>query len=143
MRVLMKTALGSGLLPLAIALASATGASAPAVAQGASAPLVQLNTNRGRLVQMSAPISDVFVANPAIADVQVRSPTQIYIFGKGQGEGLTQTRRPACDHRCPAVQLESIEYHLQLLPHLGGVGKALAPTPLFHARNISSSTSLD
>lgn len=82
MRVLMKTAL----LPLAVALASTAGGSAPAVAQGASAPLVQLNTNRGKLVQLSAPISDVFVANPAIADVQVRSPTQIYVFGKSSGE---------------------------------------------------------
>src|SRR3546814_6442386 len=31
-------------------------------------------------------MSDVFVANDAIADVQVRSADQIYIFGKGPGQ---------------------------------------------------------
>ena len=30
-------------------------------------------------------MSDLFVANPEIADVQVRSPSQIYIFGKAAG----------------------------------------------------------
>jgi pilus assembly protein CpaC len=31
-------------------------------------------------------MSDVFVANDAVADVQVRSNRQLYIFGKGRGE---------------------------------------------------------
>jgi pilus assembly protein CpaC len=31
-------------------------------------------------------MSDVFVANPATADVDVRSPTQLYVFGKDVGE---------------------------------------------------------
>jgi pilus assembly protein CpaC len=31
-------------------------------------------------------MSDVFVANDTIADVQVRSSTQLYVFGKGAGE---------------------------------------------------------
>jgi pilus assembly protein CpaC len=35
---------------------------------------------------MSAPMTDVFVANDAIADVQVRSANQLYVFGKGRGE---------------------------------------------------------
>lgn len=85
MRVVTKTAL----LPLAVALAGLTagGASAPAIAQtGASAPVVQLATGRGRLVQLSAPISDVFVADDKVADVQVRSATQIYLFAKAPGE---------------------------------------------------------
>jgi pilus assembly protein CpaC len=48
--------------------------------------LVQVNTGRGRLVTLGAPMTDVFVADDSIADVQVRSPTQIYIFGKKTGE---------------------------------------------------------
>src|SRR4030095_2061663 len=32
------------------------------------------------------PMTDLFVANDSIADVQVRSSTQLYIFGKGSGE---------------------------------------------------------
>ena len=31
-------------------------------------------------------MSDLFVADDTIADVQVRSPTQLYIFGKKTGE---------------------------------------------------------
>ncbi len=78
-------------LPLAI-LAAAGGmcAALPAAAQtmpaGAGLSLVQLNTGRGRLVTLDSPITNVFVANEAIADVQVRSPTQIYIFAKTPGE---------------------------------------------------------
>lgn len=60
---------------------------ATAAAQSvSSASLVQLNTGRGRLVTLDAPITNVFVANDAIADVQVRSPTQIYVFAKAPGE---------------------------------------------------------
>jgi pilus assembly protein CpaC len=52
----------------------------------ANAPVLQVNTGRGRLINLERPMSDVFVASDAIADVQVRSPTQLYIFGKAQGE---------------------------------------------------------
>src|SRR3546814_917977 len=31
-------------------------------------------------------MTDVFIADPAIADIQVRSPSLLYIFGKGPGE---------------------------------------------------------
>lgn len=78
-------------VPLAAALASAavvaTPAAAPAQsAPAANAPIVQLATNRGRLITLARPMSDLFVANSDIADVQVRSPTQLYIFGKKAGE---------------------------------------------------------
>ena len=64
---------------------------APAPAQtatvaAASGATLQLSTNRGRLITLTRPMSDLFVANPDIADVQVRSPTQIYVFGKKPGE---------------------------------------------------------
>src|SRR3546814_5104756 len=41
---------------------------------------------RGTLVKLDRPMSDVFIADPAIADIQVRSPSMLYIFGKGPGE---------------------------------------------------------
>jgi pilus assembly protein CpaC len=47
---------------------------------------VSIDTGRGRLVTLAHPMSDVFVADPNIADVQVRSPTQLYVFGKAAGE---------------------------------------------------------
>ena len=71
-------ALASGLaLPLAVADARP--------AEG-GATVVQVNTGRGRLVTLSRPMSDVFVADDSVADVQVRSPTQLYIYGKKTGE---------------------------------------------------------
>jgi len=75
--------------PMAAALAiAATGAATPAAApaQSAASRVVEVDTNQGRLVTLARPISDVFVANDAIADIQVRSPTQIYVFGKAPGE---------------------------------------------------------
>nr|WP_245196501.1 type II and III secretion system protein family protein [Sphingomonas jejuensis] len=56
--------------------------------QRMQAPETVLSLSKGgsRLMTLDAPITDVFVANPAVADVQVRSPTQIYVFGKDAGE---------------------------------------------------------
>ena len=80
--------LGTAMAALAIALGTA-GASAPALAQPTAArPVETLNVSKGTgtLVRLSEPMSDVFVANDKVADVQVRSPTQLYVFGKDAGE---------------------------------------------------------
>ena len=80
--------LGTACATLAIATGSLTVA-APAAAQSHSArPTETLNLSQGtgQLVRLSEPMSDVFVANDSIADVQVRSSTQLYVFGKGRGE---------------------------------------------------------
>ncbi|MEQ1686947.1 MAG: type II and III secretion system protein family protein [Sphingopyxis sp.] len=45
-----------------------------------------LSVGRGRLINLPAPMVDVFVANQEVADVQVRSSTQLYVFGKAPGE---------------------------------------------------------
>ena len=80
--------LGTAMAALAIALGTA-GASAPALAQPTAAhPVETLNVSKGTgtLVRLSEPMSDLFVANDKVADVQVRSPTQLYVFGKDAGE---------------------------------------------------------
>ena len=74
---------------LALALATAatpTPVAAQAGSAAAASTTVQVSTNRGRLITLARPMSDLFVANPEIADVQVRSPTQLYVFGKKPGE---------------------------------------------------------
>jgi pilus assembly protein CpaC len=45
-----------------------------------------LSVGRGRLITLPTPMNDVFVANQEVADVQVRSSTQLYVFGKAPGE---------------------------------------------------------
>ncbi|MFA5969397.1 MAG: type II and III secretion system protein family protein [Sphingomonas sp.] len=77
--------------PVAVAFAASGlgGATAPTAAQTVAAQptnSLALSIGRGRLVTLSRPMSDLFVADDKIADVQVRSPTQLYIFGKTAGE---------------------------------------------------------
>ncbi len=57
----------------------------PATMQ-APTTVITISKGRGQLVNLSAPMSDLFVADDTVADVQVRSPTQLYVFGKGVGE---------------------------------------------------------
>ncbi len=80
--------LGVAALALAIGLVPVA-APAEAVAQSTAAqPSETLNLSQGTgaLVRLSGPMTDVFVANDSIADVQVRSSTQLYVFGKARGE---------------------------------------------------------
>ncbi|MBW4331497.1 type II and III secretion system protein family protein [Stakelama sp. CBK3Z-3] len=77
-------------LPLALA-AAAVGTLAPAFpgsAQTRPEPTstMQLDIGRGQLVNLPSSMTDVFVADNSIADVSVRSPTQLYVFAKGAGE---------------------------------------------------------
>jgi pilus assembly protein CpaC len=67
---------------------AATNAAPASAAQVAPAPTeaVTLSVGRGTLVRLASPMSDIFIADDKVADVQVRSPNQLYVFGKGPGE---------------------------------------------------------
>ena len=77
---------------VAAVLTASTMASLPSVAAAqpvnATRPAnsVSLSVGAGRMVRLDGQMSDLFVANDSIADVQVRSADQIYIFGKTPGE---------------------------------------------------------
>lgn len=81
---------------LAITLLSAACAVVPftlvpadkAEAQSVSRPAndVVLSIGRGQLVTVGGVMADVFVADEKVADVQVKSRNQLYVFGKGGGE---------------------------------------------------------
>lgn len=79
-RARLGTVLAAGLLALA---APATAPAQPFAAR----PSEQLNLSEGTgtLVRLPAPMTDVFVADPKVADVEVRSANQLYIFGKASG----------------------------------------------------------
>jgi pilus assembly protein CpaC len=47
---------------------------------------IQIEASKGVLIRLKRMASTVFVANPEIADVQVKSPRLIYITGKAAGE---------------------------------------------------------
>ncbi|WP_432767733.1 MAG: type II and III secretion system protein family protein [Sphingopyxis sp.] len=76
---------------LAVGLVAAALASAPAPQAAAQAThntsnSIDLSVGRGRLINLPATMTDVFVAKDEVADVQVRSGRQLYIFGKAPGE---------------------------------------------------------
>ena len=87
-KISSRARLGTALGALALALGSVS-AAVPTVAQAAAvrpAETLNLSQGTGNLVRLSEPMTDVFVANDGVADVQVRSATQLYVFGKGRGE---------------------------------------------------------
>jgi pilus assembly protein CpaC len=53
---------------------------------GPSSTHIDLETGKGRLIRLDHPASSVFIANPEIADIQVKSPSLVYIIGKAAGE---------------------------------------------------------
>ena len=59
-----------------------------ALAQTVSRPSreIVLSIGKGQLVSLPVPMKEVWVANEAIADVQVKSASQLYVFGKAAGE---------------------------------------------------------
>ena len=76
-------------LAAALAATAAVAPVAPVEAQ-VTAPKpsneVVVGIGVGRLVRLDSTMSDLFVADEKVADVQVRSTNQLYIFGKTAGE---------------------------------------------------------
>src|SRR6516165_9879586 len=93
MRLLPLFRVAGSMMILAFAATSqAADPSSPAAAPrgGAQIPAnggrITLEVNKGTLIRLSGPAATVFVANPEIADVQVKSPTLVYISAKAPGE---------------------------------------------------------
>jgi pilus assembly protein CpaC len=88
LKIIRRARLGTALAAVALSL-GAVGVATPAAAASHSArPAETLNLSQGTgtMVRLSEPMTDVFVANDSVADVQVRSASQLYIFGKSRGE---------------------------------------------------------
>jgi len=45
-----------------------------------------IEVGKGVLIRFKEPVKNVFIANVSIADLQIKSPTLVYVFGKQQGE---------------------------------------------------------
>lgn len=85
----MTSRLTKSLLALSCALAGpAFFAATPAAAQSVQRPSgeIVLSIGRGQLVTTAGRMADVFVANDNVADVQIKSTNQLYLFGKAGGE---------------------------------------------------------
>lgn len=84
----MKPRLIKSILATACALSPLAGTvSAPVTAQSVVRPAqsIDLSIGNGQLINVPGAMTDVFVANDQIADVQVKSRNQFYVFGKAGG----------------------------------------------------------
>jgi pilus assembly protein CpaC len=73
----------------AVAAILGVGGRGPAVAAEVVATTgtpLSIEMNEGALVRLTGAAASVFVANPEVADVAVKSPKLIYVFGKKAGE---------------------------------------------------------
>ncbi|MXO82933.1 secretion system protein [Altererythrobacter aestiaquae] len=85
----MKRRLTATLLMAGMALAPLVGIPADtANAQSVARPSqdIVLSIGSGKLVTVPGSMADVFIANDGIADVQIKSQRQLYVFGKAGGE---------------------------------------------------------
>lgn len=85
----MIAALRTSLAALALAVAPAQAGHAQAQGHemfGEVSETLSLQIDKGALLRLDRPASEVFVANPDVADVQVRSPRLLYVLGVEQGE---------------------------------------------------------
>ncbi len=83
----LKTALPTLLVAVLLALAGGTfPVSAQSEVIAATGGTITVELNEGKLVRIDDPAASVFVANPGIADVAVKSPRLIYVFGRHPGE---------------------------------------------------------
>lgn len=84
----LSQAIKLGVLPCILALMTlaAPGNADAAGIVSESSEQILLDVNKGTLVKLDQPAASVFVADPKIADVQVKSPSLIYVMGKLPGE---------------------------------------------------------
>jgi pilus assembly protein CpaC len=47
---------------------------------------IQIELGKGQLVRLARPAATVFVADPSVADIQVKSPKLVYVFGVKAGQ---------------------------------------------------------
>jgi pilus assembly protein CpaC len=80
-------------LAAALLLVASLPIAGTAQAQPLRAPVahIDMELNKGRLVALDQPAASVFVADPDIADVQVKSPKLLYVFAKKPGETTLYT----------------------------------------------------
>jgi pilus assembly protein CpaC len=88
-RFMSRLAPGLGLLTALSMLLIGMGgvqAQAPVRTVGSGVETIEIEVNKGALVRLPAPASAVFVANPAYADISMKSPTLVYVMAKRTGE---------------------------------------------------------
>jgi pilus assembly protein CpaC len=56
------------------------------IAFASSANAMDLDVNKGEIIRLPRPASHIFIADPEVADIDVRSPNYVYVYGVSVGE---------------------------------------------------------
>ena len=118
---------------IAVGLAAATAQPIAAAAPPSARPMatLTLSVGRGQLIQLKTPMSDLFVAQESVADVQVRSPTQLYVFGKGPGETtISATSKSGAVVYAATVRVGTNLDNVQSMLRLAMPDAVIAATPM-------------
>jgi len=83
---------------------------------------IRLEAGKGTLIRLARPASTVFIANPDVADVQVKSPSLIYLNAKAPGETVLYAA-DADDH----ILLNAPVRVVHDLSRLRGTARAFIP----------------
>jgi pilus assembly protein CpaC len=134
----MKRRLIQSMLTAACAFTPLALAPTAALAQSVQRPGndVILSIGRGQLVTVPGTMSDIFVADDDIADVQIKSPRQLYVFGKSGGETTVYASNSAGAVIWSAnvrvgSNLESVDQMLRLAMPEAKIGVATMGTGTF------------
>jgi pilus assembly protein CpaC len=80
---------------------------------GGAPGTLELNVGAGRMIRLDAPAAGVFIGDPKVADVQVKSPNLVYVLGKSLGE---TTLIAVDDHDATVANVSiSVGYNLSQL----------------------------
>src|SRR4051812_44534619 len=66
--------------------ARAAAGTAPSAIAEAPARIINMSVGSGQLIRLARPMTGMFVADEKVADVQVKGPTSLYLFGKATGQ---------------------------------------------------------
>ncbi|MXO66507.1 type II and III secretion system protein family protein [Altericroceibacterium endophyticum] len=95
-RTVLKAALGAACALVPLLPVSTAPAQAQAVTQEPREE-INLSIGRGHLLTIPGRMSDVFIANEAVADVKIKSARQLYLFGRSGGETTVYASNSAGD----------------------------------------------
>jgi len=128
---------------MAASLAPVAKAFAGAHAIGPSTSSIGVEIGKGRLIRLDSPATCVFIADPKVADIQVKSPTLVYVVGKAAGE----TTLFAVDEHDTVLANMNVAVHLdetalrqdlkRLLPN-SDIGISMANNALVLSGTVSS-----
>lgn len=127
----------AGLALAAVVAPAAPLRAASAQLVGESGEPIEIDASKGTLLRLDRPASAVFVADPDVADIQMKSPRLIYILGKKAGQ--TTLYAVDADERVLANRRITVSHDIS---RLRDALNAIMPGGTVQARSVDSNVVL-